>query len=146
MHPNVYRLVVHLPNEQTIYFPEGTTVGEAMMHNNSTTLTGWCDFNRKAKSEYAAIATLACNGNDHAPPLPATLTTLYLDYPEMWSQSKKAWHLRKKVAGAGVQVKTIMSHWELWGACILCNPQRANIIICDFCLPTLQGPHALRTS
>jgi hypothetical protein len=48
MHPNVYCLVVHLPNEQTTYFPEGTTVGEAMMHNNSTTLTGWCDFNRKA--------------------------------------------------------------------------------------------------
>ncbi len=45
MHPNVYRLTVHLPNEQTTYFTEGTTVGEAMMHNNSTTLTGWCDFN-----------------------------------------------------------------------------------------------------
>jgi len=29
MHPNVYRLAVHLPNEQTTYFPEGTTVGEA---------------------------------------------------------------------------------------------------------------------
>jgi hypothetical protein len=40
MHPNVYRLAVHLPNEQTIYFPEGTTVREAMMRNNSTTLTG----------------------------------------------------------------------------------------------------------
>ncbi|KAH8942811.1 hypothetical protein BDL97_13G015200 [Sphagnum fallax] len=40
MHPNVYRLAVHLPNEQTTYFPEGTTVGEAMMRNNSTTLTG----------------------------------------------------------------------------------------------------------
>ncbi len=45
MHPNVYRLVVHLLNEQTTYFPEGTMVGEAMMRNNSTTLTGWCDFN-----------------------------------------------------------------------------------------------------
>jgi hypothetical protein len=45
MHPNVYHLAVHLPNEQTTYFPEGTTVGEAMMRNNSTTLTGWCDFN-----------------------------------------------------------------------------------------------------
>jgi hypothetical protein len=45
MHPNVYRLAVHLLNEQTTYFPEGTTVGEAMMHNNSTTLTRWCDFN-----------------------------------------------------------------------------------------------------
>ncbi len=63
MHPNVYRLAVHLPNEQTTYFPEGTTVGEAMMHNNSTTLTGWCDFNRKAKSEYAAAAI-------DAPPTP----------------------------------------------------------------------------
>ncbi|KAH8964332.1 hypothetical protein BDL97_04G060700 [Sphagnum fallax] len=41
MHPNVYSLAVHLPNEQTTYFPEGTTVREAMMHNNSTTLTGW---------------------------------------------------------------------------------------------------------
>jgi hypothetical protein len=40
MHPNVYRLAVHLPNEQTTYFPEGTTVGEAMMRNNSTTLIG----------------------------------------------------------------------------------------------------------
>ncbi len=45
MHPNVYRLAVHLLNEQTTYFPEGTTVREAMMRNNSTTLTGWCDFN-----------------------------------------------------------------------------------------------------
>jgi hypothetical protein len=98
MHPNVYRLAVHLPDEQTTYFPEGTTVGEAMMRNNSTTLTGWCDFNRKAKCEYAAVATLVRNSNDPAPPLPATLTTLYPDYPEiiMWSKSKKAWHLQKR--------------------------------------------------
>jgi hypothetical protein len=40
MHPNIYHLAVHLPNEQTTYFHEGTTVGEAMMHNNSTILTG----------------------------------------------------------------------------------------------------------
>jgi len=101
MHPNVYRLAVHLPNEQTTYFPEGTTVGEAMMHNNSTTLTGWCDFNRKAKFEYAAAAILARNSNDPAPPLPAALTTLYPDYPEIvvWSKSKKTWHLRKRVVG-----------------------------------------------
>jgi hypothetical protein len=101
MHPNVYCLAVHLPNEQTTYFPEGTTVGEAMMRNNSTTLTGWCDFNRKAKSKYVAIATLARNNNDPAPPLPAALTTLYPDYPEivLWSKFKKAWHLRKRAAG-----------------------------------------------
>jgi hypothetical protein len=101
MHPNIYRLAIHLPNEQTTYFPEGTTVGEALMRNNSTTLTRWRDFNRKAKSEYAALATLAHNSNDPTPPLPATLTTLYPDYPEiaMWSKSKKAWHLRKRVAG-----------------------------------------------
>ncbi len=101
MHPNVYRLAVHLPNEQTTYFPEGTTVGEAMMRNNSTTLTRWCDFNRKAKYEYADVATLARNSNDPASPLPAALTTLYPDYPEIavWSKSKKAWHLRKRVAG-----------------------------------------------
>jgi hypothetical protein len=101
MHPNVYRLVVHLPNEQTTYFPEGTTVGEAMMRNNSTTLTGWCDFNRKAKFEYAVAATLARNNNDPAPPLPAVLTTMYPNYPEItvWNKSKKAWHLRKRVVG-----------------------------------------------
>ncbi len=100
MHPNVYHLAVHLLNEQTTYFPKGTTIGEAMMRNNSTTLTGWCDFNQKAKSEYATAATLARN-NDPASPLPATLTTLYLDYPEIavWSKSKKAWHFRKRVAG-----------------------------------------------
>jgi hypothetical protein len=106
MHPNVYGLAVHLLNEQTTYFPEGTMVGEAMMHNNSTTLTRWCDFNRKAKSEYAVVATLVRNNNDLASPLPAMLTTLYLDYPEiaMSSKSKKAWHLRKRAArrrGAG---------------------------------------------
>jgi hypothetical protein len=106
MHPNVYRLVVHLPNEQTTYFPEGTTVGETMMHNNSTTLTGWCDFNRKAKSEYAAATVLARNSNNPAPPLLATLTTMYPNYLEIdvWSKSKKAWHLRKRAArrrGAG---------------------------------------------
>jgi hypothetical protein len=106
MHPNVYRLVIHLPNEQTTYFPEGTTVGEAMMRNNSTTLTGWCDFNRKAKFEYAAAVTLACKNNDPAPPVHTALTTLYLDYLEIvvWSKSKKAWHLQKRVArqrGAG---------------------------------------------
>jgi hypothetical protein len=101
MHPNVYRLAVHLPNEQTTYFPKGTTVGEAMMRNNSTTLTGWCDFNRKAKSEYAVAGTLAHNSNDPAPPFPAALTTLYPDYPKItvWSKSKKAWHLRKRAAG-----------------------------------------------
>jgi hypothetical protein len=101
MHPNVYRLAVHLPNEQTTYFPEGTTVGEAMMRNNSTALTGWCDVNRKAKSEYMATATLAHNSNDPAPPLFAALTTLYPDYPEiaMWSKSKKVWHLWKRAAG-----------------------------------------------
>jgi hypothetical protein len=101
MHPNVYRLAIHLPNERTTYFPEGTTVGEAMMRNNCTTLTGWCDFNQKAKSEYAATATLARNTNDLAPPLHAALTTLYPDYPEiaMWSKPKKAWHLRKRVVG-----------------------------------------------
>jgi hypothetical protein len=99
MHPNVYRLAVHLPNEQTIYFPEGTTIGEAIMHNNSTTLIGWCDFNRKAKSEYVAAAILARNNND--PALPVALTTLYADYLEIdvWSKSKKVWHLRKRVAG-----------------------------------------------
>ncbi len=101
MHPNVYRLAIHLPNEQTTYFPEGTTVGEAMMRNNSTTLTEWCDFNRKAKSKYAATTTLVRNSNDPAPPLPVALTTLYPHYPEIavWSKSKKAWHLREKVAG-----------------------------------------------
>jgi hypothetical protein len=77
-----------------------------MMRNNSTTLTGWCDFNRKAKSEYAVAATLARNSNDPALPLPATLTTLYPDYLEiaMWGKSKKAWHLRKRAVrqrGAG---------------------------------------------
>jgi hypothetical protein len=93
-------LAVHLPNEQTTYFPEGTTVGEAMMRNNSTTLTGWCDFNRKAKFEYAAATTFARN-NDPAPPLPVALTTLYPDYPEIavWNKSKKAWHLQKRVVG-----------------------------------------------
>jgi hypothetical protein len=98
MHPNVYSLAVHLPNEQTTYFLEGTTVGEAMMRNNSTTLTGWCDFNQKAKFEYAVVAILARNSNDPAPPLPAVLTTLYLDYPKIavWNKSKKAWHLRKR--------------------------------------------------
>jgi len=101
MHPNVYRLAVHLPNEQTTYFPEGTTVGEAMMRNNSTALTGWCDVNRKAKSEYVAAATLARNSNNPAPPLLAALTTLYPDYPEIvvWSKSKKAWHLWKSTVG-----------------------------------------------
>ncbi len=101
MHPNVYHLAIHLPNEQTTYFPEGTMVGEAMMHNNSTTLTRWCDFNRKAKSEYTAVATLARNNNDPAPPLPAVLTTLYPDYLEIavWSKSRKAWHLWKRVVG-----------------------------------------------
>jgi hypothetical protein len=96
MHPNV-----HLPNEQTTYFPEGTTVGEAMMRSNSTTLTGWCDFNRKAKFEYATAATLVRNNNDPEPSLPAALTTLYPDYPEIavWNKSQKAWHLRKRVVG-----------------------------------------------
>jgi len=72
-----------------------------MMRNNSTTLTGWCDFNRKAKSEYAVAATLARNSNNPTPPLPIALTTLYPDYPEIvvWSKSKKAWHLRKRAAG-----------------------------------------------
>jgi len=107
MHPNVYHLAVHLPNEQTTYFPEGTTVGEAMMRNNSTTLTKWCDFNQKAKSEYAVAATLARNNNDPAPPLPAALTTLYLDYPEItvWSKSKKVAPPKKGSGAAGCRLK-----------------------------------------
>ncbi len=77
-----------------------------MMCNNSTTLIGWCDFNRKAKFEYAAAATLARNNKDPTPPLPAALTTLYPNYPEIavWSKSKKAWHLQKRATrrrGAG---------------------------------------------
>jgi hypothetical protein len=101
MHPNVYRLAVNLPNEQTTYFLEGTTVGEAMMRSNSTILTNWCDFNRKAKSEYATAATLARNNNDPASSQPVALTTLYPDYPEIvvWNKSKKVWHLRKRVVG-----------------------------------------------
>ncbi len=76
-------------------------VGEAMMRNNSTTLIGWCDFNRKAKSEYAVATTLAHNSNDPTPPLPVALTTLYPDYSKIavWSKSKKVWHLRKKATG-----------------------------------------------
>jgi hypothetical protein len=60
-----------------------------MMRNNFTTLTECCDFNQKAKSEYAAVAILAHNNNDPAPPLPATLTTLYPDYLEIvvWNKS-----------------------------------------------------------
>jgi hypothetical protein len=72
-----------------------------MMRNNSTTLTGWCDFNQKAKSKYAVATTLAQNNNDPTPSLPAALTTLYPDYPEIvvWNKAKKAWHLRKKAVG-----------------------------------------------
>jgi hypothetical protein len=102
MHPNVYRLVIHVPNEHTTYFLEGTTIGEAMMRNNSITLIGWCDFNRKAKSEYVAATTLARSNNDPTLPLLAALTTLYPDYPKIvvWSKSKKAClNLRKRVAG-----------------------------------------------
>jgi hypothetical protein len=54
-----------------------------MMRKNSTILIGWCDFNQKAKFEYAATATLARNSNDPTLPLPAALTTLYPDYPEI---------------------------------------------------------------
>jgi hypothetical protein len=119
MHPNVYRLPVHLPNEQTTYFHEGTTVGEAMMRNNSTTLTGWCDFNRKAKSEYVVVAALVRN-NDLAPPLPVVLTTLYPDYPEIvvWSKSKKVWHLRCRnptLAKCGGEAQ----HFQSWGFGVL---------------------------
>jgi hypothetical protein len=72
-----------------------------MMRNNSTILTGWCDFNQKAKYEFADAATFARNSNDPTPPLPVALTTLYPDYPEiaMWSKLKKGWHLRKRAAG-----------------------------------------------
>ncbi len=43
----------------------------------------------------------------------------------------------KRQRGGWVQAETIMSHWELWGTCTLCNLQRASVIICEFCLPTL---------
>jgi hypothetical protein len=94
------------------------------MRNNSTTLTGWCDFNRKAKSEYAAVATLARNNNDPAPSLPVALTTLYLDYLELLCRAnpKRRGTSGKGQRGGGVEAETIMSHWELWGACTLCNP------------------------
>jgi hypothetical protein len=71
------------------------------MRNNSTTLTRWCDFNRKAESEYVVVATLVRNNNDLAPSLPVALTTLYPNDPEIvvWSKSKKAWHLQKRATG-----------------------------------------------
>jgi hypothetical protein len=146
MHPNVYCLAVHLPNEQTTYFSEGTTVGEAMMRSNSTTLTSWCDFNQKAKSEYAATTTLARNNNDPAPPLPTTLTTLYPDYPEIavWNKSKKAWHLRKRVVGRWSAGRNNHVTLGTVGCMYFVQPSEG-VIICEFCLPTLQGPHALRT-
>ncbi len=141
MHPNVYHLAVHLPNEQTTYFPEGTTVGEAMMCNNSTTLTRWCDFNRKAKFEYAIATTLHRHCLLRWP-----LYTLIILKSLCGANPKRRGTSGKGQQGGGVQAEIIMSHWELWGTCTLCNPQRANVIICEFCLPTLQGPHALRTS
>jgi hypothetical protein len=115
MHPNVYRLAVHLPNEQTTYFPEGTTVGEAMMHNNSTTLTGWCDFNRKVKCEYVVVASLACNSNDPAPPLRTTRPHYTQIIPKSLcgANRKRRGTSGKGRRGGGVQAETIMSHWEL---------------------------------
>jgi hypothetical protein len=139
MHPNVYRLAVHLPNEQTTYFPEGTTVGEAMMRNNSTTLTGWCDFNRKAKSEYEATATLTRNSNDPAPPLPIALTTLYPDYPKivMWSKSKKVWHLRKRAAGCRPKQSC---HIGNCGAHVFCATFRGRALLsASFAYPRCRG-------
>ncbi len=38
-----------------------------------------------------------------------------------------------------MQAETIMSHWELWGACTSCNPQRANVIIYEFCFTHVAG-------
>jgi len=89
----------------------------------------------------------------------ATATTLHRHYLLRWphctqiipkslcgANPKRHGTSGKGQRGGRVLAETIMSHWELWGACTLCNPQRASIIICEFCLPTLQGPHALRTS
>jgi hypothetical protein len=138
MHLNVYRLAVHLPNEQTTYFPEGTTVGEAMMCNNSTTLTRWCDFNRKAECEYVAAASLARN-NDPAPPLPAALTTLYPYYPEIavWSKSKKAWHLQKGAAGCRPKQSC---HIGNCGAHVLCSTLRGRaLLFASFAHPRCKG-------
>jgi hypothetical protein len=123
-------------------------VGEAMMRKNSTTLTGWCDFNRKAKSEYAIAATLARNSNNPTPPLPVALTTLYLDYPEIavWSKSKKAWHLWKTTAGRQGAGRNNHVTLGTMGRMYFVQHSEGKRYSLQVLLTTLQGPHALRTS
>jgi hypothetical protein len=99
-----------------------------MVCNNSTTLTRWCDFNQKAKSEYVVVATLPRNSNDPAPPLPNALTTLYPDYLEIavWSKSKKAWHLLSQPHfGLSVRVKPTLPKVGSWSPSGLPKTQSA---------------------
>jgi hypothetical protein len=141
MHPNVYRLAVHLPNEQTTYFPDGTTVREAMMRNNSTTLTRWCDFNQKAKFEYAAIAILARNSNDPAPPLPLALTTMYPDYLEIVvEQIQKGVAPPEKGSGAAGCRPKQSCHIGNCGAHVFCATLRGRTLLsASFTNPRCRG-------
>jgi hypothetical protein len=137
MHPNVYYLAIHLPNEQTTYFPERTTIGEPMMRNNSTTLIGWCDFNRirgyshfGSQQQRPCTATACCA--DHTVPK--------LSRNRCVEQIQKGVAPPKKGSGAtGCRPKQ-SCHIGNCGAHVLCATLRGRTLLsASFAYPRCRG-------
>ena len=81
--PTVYRLLVHLPNEQMIYYDDNDNLDEVLNCPNIevTALTAWFAINRQD---------------------PRARNTLYLDFPKDYSydKKKKRWTVRRGSAPA----------------------------------------------
>jgi hypothetical protein len=87
--PNVLRLAVHLPEEQTVYITGGDV--QRALNNSKTTLTEWFRFNHERTVEYERDL----RDNPEAVP-PPCLSVLYPDFGEThtWNKSKKEWRPR----------------------------------------------------
>jgi hypothetical protein len=89
--PNVVRLHVHLPHQQTVVLPEqqgnpedARIAAAAALRNSRTTLTEWFAFNRAAPADYPCRSML------------------YHDFPSRfwWDAGKRSWVERQRASRA----------------------------------------------
>lgn len=78
--PNIYRLAVHLPCEQTIMFTDDDQPAAVLAKNHTSTLMAWFEANKRS---------------------PAARDILYVDFPRsfVWKAKEKAWQPRKRTCG-----------------------------------------------
>lgn len=85
--PNVYRLDLHLPDEQRVTFAANADLQQVLQNATRTKLTEWMAFNHTQQQRHAA------GQGRHA-----CLDTLYHDFPAIatWQRDRKAWTDRKQ--------------------------------------------------